>query len=224
MKLSAHQPQYMPGLRFFSKMKNSDLFAYLDDVQYEKREFQNRNKVRTGKGWQYLTVPVMVKGKFSQKINEVRLNPTYAWQTEHWRAIQLNYSKARYFRDYAAELAALYSGKYARLMEIACASVDFLRNAFGIATSIVFSSSFKLSSVSTSRLVELCAVAGVDEYYSGAGAREYLDEKLFAGNHIKLTWQNFKVLPYPQVFAGFEPDMSALDLLLNCGPESLKYL
>ncbi|OGS50734.1 MAG: hypothetical protein A3J79_06535, partial [Elusimicrobia bacterium RIFOXYB2_FULL_62_6] len=224
MRLAIHQLQYMPGLRFFAKMRAADLFICLDDVQYEKREFQNRNRIRTREGWQYLTAPVIVKGKFSQRINETELNPTYDWKTEHFKAIRLNYAHARYLREYLPQLEKLYSGTYARLGKLAAASTELLKNAFGIRTPARFSSEFKLASVSTQRLVDLCAAVGADEYLSGAGAKEYLDEKLFTAAGVKLAWQEFKPVPYPQAFEGFEPDMSALDLLLNCGPDSVKYL
>lgn len=224
MKLAIHQLQYMPGLRFFAKMRAADQFIYLDDVQYEKREFQNRNKIRTKDGWQYLTVPVIVKGKFSQRINDTALNPTYDWRTEHLKAIRLNYTHAAHFKKYFPALEALYSGTYAGLGELASASIEFLKNGFGIKTPVRLSSEFKLSSASTQRLVDLCRAVGADEYLSGAGAKEYLDEKLFTAGGIKLAWQDFKPSPYTQAFEGFEPDMSALDLLLNCGPDSSKYL
>jgi len=224
MKAAMHQLQYMPGLRFFAKMRASELFIYMDDVQYEKREFQNRNRIRTKDGWQYLSVPVMVKGRFSQNINEVELNPTCEWREEHLRAIKINYGHTRYLKDHLPALEAIYSKDYALLGDLALATMEFLKNAFGIKTSTRLSSEFKVSSSATRRLVDLCKAAGADEYYSGAGAREYLDEKLFAENEIRLSWQDFKVTPYPQAFGGFEPDMSALDLLLNCGPESVKYL
>jgi len=224
MILAAHQLQYMPGLRFFSKMKAAGLFVYMDDVQYEKREFQNRNKIRTAAGWQYLTVPVMVKGRFSQNIKDVEINPTYEWMKEHFMAIKINYARARYFKEYLPALEKLYSGKYSLLGELALATIGFLRDGFGIKTPVRLSSEFKLVSASSQRLVDLSKAAGADEYCSGAGARDYLDEKLFTENKIRLSWQDFKVTPYPQAFAGFEPDMSALDLLLNCGPESINYL
>jgi hypothetical protein len=224
MKLAMHQLQYMPGLRFFAKMKACDLFIYMDDVQYEKREFQNRNRIRTRDGAQYLTVPVRVKGRFSQNINAVELNPTGEWRAEHLRAIKINYARAGYFKQYLPALESIYSKEYFLLGELALASITFLKDAFAIKTPVRFSSEFKVASVSTRRLVDLCKAAGADEYNSGAGARDYLDEKIFTENKIKLSWQNFKVMPYPQVFDGFEPDMSALDLLLNCGPQSSVYL
>lgn len=224
MKLAAHQLQYMPGLRFFAKMRACDLFVYLDDVQYEKREFQNRNKIRTRDGAQYLTVPVRVKGRFSQNINAVELDPTCEWREEHLKAIKINYARAGYFKEYLPALEAVYTRKYALLGELALATIDLLRDGFGIKTPVKLSSEFKLVSASTQRLADLCLAAGAGEYVSGAGARDYLDEKLFAGRKIKLSWQDFKVTPYPQAFEGFEPNLSALDLLLNRGPESARYL
>jgi hypothetical protein len=224
MTVAMHQLQYMPGLRFFAKMKACDLFVYMDDVQYEKREFQNRNKIRAGSGWQYLTVPVMVKGRFSQNISAVEINPTCEWRPEHLRAITTNYARAKYFKTYLPPLESLYAKQYPLLGEAALATITFLKDAFGIKTPVRFSSEFKVTSVSTQRLVDLCKAAGADEYHSGAGARDYLDEKLFRESKIKLSWQDFKIKPYPQVFEGFEPNMSALDLLLNCGPDSVNYL
>ncbi|OGS08657.1 MAG: hypothetical protein A2270_02250 [Elusimicrobia bacterium RIFOXYA12_FULL_51_18] len=224
MKAAIHQLQYWPGLRFFAKMRAADVFICLDDVQYEKREFQNRNKIRTKDGWQYLTVPVMVKGRFSQIISAVEINSTREWREEHFRAIKINYVHARYFKEYLPALEAVYSKKYVLLGELALATIIFLKDALGIKTPIRLSSEFKVVSSATRRLVDLCEAAGAEEYYSGSGAREYLDEKLFAESAIRLSWQTFKAIPYPQVYEGFEPNMSALDLLLNCGPESVKYL
>ena len=100
MKIAIHQIQYMPGPRFFNKMRKADLFILLDDVQYEKREFQNRNKIRTKDGPQYLTVPVIVKGLADQLIKDVEINKTYNWQEEHLRAIKSNYAKAACFKRY----------------------------------------------------------------------------------------------------------------------------
>ncbi len=224
MKVAMHQLQYMPGLRFFAKMKACGLFIYLDDVQYEKREFQNRNRIRTKDGAQYLTVPVISKGRFSQNINAVEIDQTCDWRREHLQAITTNYSKAKYFKEYLPALERIYSGKYSLLGELALATIAFLKEAFSIKTPVRFSSEFKVGSVSTRRLADLCKAAGADEYYSGAGAKDYLDEQLFSANKIKLSWQDFKVAPYPQVFEGFEPNMSALDLLLSCGPDAINYL
>ena len=224
MKAAIHQLQYWPGLRFFAKMRQADLFIYLDDVQFEKREFQNRNRIRTARGWQYLTAPVLSKGRFSQKINEVELENTGDWQADHLLAIKTNYARAPFFKQYLPGLEELYSRDYRLLADLAIATMDFLKEGFAIKTPVRFSSEFKVEEASSARLARLCAAAGADDYLSGAGAKAYLDPGVFSYAGIKLSWQEFKPRPYPQAFPGFEPDMSALDLLLNCGPAAGDYL
>jgi len=224
MKAAIHQLQYWPGLRFFSKMRAADLFIYLDDVQYEKREFQNRNRIRTARGWQYLTAPVVSKGRFSQKINEVELENSSDWAADHLLSIKMNYARAPFFKEYLPGLEELYSRDYRLLSDLATATMDFLKDGLGIRTPVRFSSEFKLEEASSARLARLCAAAGADEYLSGAGAKAYLDPGVFSFAGIKLSWQDFKPRAYPQAFPGFEPDMSALDLLVNCGPASGDYL
>ena len=224
MKAAIHQLQYWPGLRFFAKMRAADMFIYLDDVQYEKREFQNRNRIRTPRGWQYLTAPVISKGRFSQKINEVELDNAAGWQQDHLQAIKLNYARAPYYKDYAPAIEELYSRGYRLLADLSIATMDFLKEGFGIKTPVKFSSEYHVDETSSARLARLCAAAGAGEYLSGAGAKAYLDPNVFSFAGIKVSWQEFKPRPYPQAFPGFEPDMSALDLLMNCGPRSAEWL
>ncbi len=224
MRAAIHQLQYWPGLRFFAKMRRAELFIYLDDVQYEKREFQNRNRLRTPRGWQYLTAPVVSKGRFSQKINEVELDNSAGWRGDHLQAIRMNYSRAPFFGEHFPAIEKLYSRDYRLLADLAIATMDFLKEGFGIRTPVKFSSEFGVSEVSSARLAKLCAAAGADEYLSGAGARAYLDPNVFGYAGIKLAWQEFAPREYPQAFPGFEPDMSALDLLLNCGPRSTEWI
>ena len=114
---------------WFAKMRAADMFIYLDDVQYEKREFQNRNRIRTPRGWQYLTAPVISKGRFSQKINEVELDNAAGWQQDHLQAIKLNYARAPYYKDYAPAIEELYSRGYRLLADLSIATMDFLRKA-----------------------------------------------------------------------------------------------
>ena len=224
MIAAIHQLQYWPGLRFFAKMRAADLFIYLDDVQFEKREFQNRNRIRTPRGWQYLTAPVVSKGRFSQKINEVELDNPADWLKDHLQAVKQNYARAPFFKQYLPAIEELYSRDYRLLADLAIATMDLLKDAFGIKTPVKFSSEFKIDEVSSARLAKLCAAAGADGYLSGAGAKAYLDPGVFSFAGIKLSWQEFSPRPYPQAFPGFEPDMSALDLLLNCGPRSAEFL
>lgn len=224
MIISAHQPQYMPGLRFFAKMRRSDLFVLLDDVQYERREFQNRNRIRVPAGAQYLTVPVLAKGRFDAAIRDIPLDNSRSWAADHLNAIKMNYSRAAHFREYLPGLEALYAARYEKLGELALATIEFLREGFGITTPTRLSSGMNVSSASTARLVDICLASGADEYLSGAGARDYLDEGLFTAAGMKVSWQKFEARPYAQSFPGFTPDLSALDLLLNMGRESAGWL
>ncbi len=224
MKIAIHQIQYMPGPRFFNKMRKADLFILLDDVQYEKREFQNRNKIRAKEGWQYLTIPVIVKGLSHQLIKDVEINKTYSWQEEHLKAIKSNYGKAAYFKKYITELEDFYSLKYEKLLKPALWSIEFLKLIFDIKTPMVLSSDFSTKSSSSQRLIDLCKEAGGSEYISGAGGKDYLDEDLFIKNGIKLDYQKFKYPFYKQVYDGFENNLSALDIVLNCGPDSHKHI
>ena len=205
-------------------MRLADLFIYLDDVQFEKREFQNRNRIRTARGWQFLTVPVISKGRFSQKISAVEPDNSKPWREEHLFTLKTNYSRAPFFGEYLPALEALYAKEYRLLAELSAATVEFMRKAFVINTPGVFSSGLKAEGRSSARLANLCAAAGADEYLSGAGAGAYLDESAFRGAGIRLSWQEFSPRRYPQAFPGFETDMSALDLLLNCGPRSTEWL
>lgn len=224
MVVAAHQIHFMPGLRYFSKMKNSDLFVYLDDVQFVKREFQNRNKIRTKYGWQYLTIPVITKNRFNQLIKDVEINNTYDWRKEHLKAIETNYKKAKFFDIYFPKMVEIYLKEYKYLLDLSIVLINFFRSELSINTKTIFSSSLNIKKRSTERIVEICKILNADVYLSGVGAKDYLDESLFVNNNIKIVWQNFKVKPYPQVFEGFVENLSILDLIFNCGKDSLDYL
>ena len=118
MIVAVHQPQYMPWLGYLDKITKSDMFVFLDDVQYKKREFQNRNRLRTPRGAMWLTVPVMVQGNYFQKINEVRINNTVNWQYDHIKAMEHNYGSAPFFKEYFPRFKELISGEWEYLWEL----------------------------------------------------------------------------------------------------------
>ncbi|OGS24820.1 MAG: hypothetical protein A2297_07425 [Elusimicrobia bacterium RIFOXYB2_FULL_48_7] len=224
MIVSVHQPQYLPWIGYFHKIAKSDLFVYLDDVQYKKREFQNRNRIRTKTEWQWLTVPVITKERFLQKISEVELDNTSRWQEKHWNSIKINYSHAPFFKDYREDFENIYSRKHDRLAGLNIEITAYLLKCFGISTPVKLESEFGLPGASTERIVNICKKLGADTYFSGAGGKDYMDETLFEKENIKLVYQDFKHPVYKQAYPGFEPYMSAIDLLFNCGPESPKII
>ncbi len=214
----------MPGLRFFSKMKSSDIFIYLDDVQYEKREFQNRNKIKTSDGPQYITVPVITKSKFNQKILEVEISQYKQMALEHLKKIRFNYSRAPYFNVLFPEIEKIYFEDHKKLSELSMSFINLFRKQLGINSLYRFSSEFNLSSYSSLRLAELCIKVGADRYLSGIGGKNYLEMNPFEERGIKVMWQDFKIKPYPQLYGDFLPDLSILDLIMNCGKKAVDYL
>lgn len=218
MIVSVHQPQYMPWLGYFEKIARSDRFVILDTVQYKKNEFQNRNKIKTAQGWQWLTVPVGYK--FPMAINEVPINNNINWRNKHLQAVLSNYSKAPFFSDYRQGLESLFAQEWNIIADVNRASVDFLVQALGIDTPIDNANEWELSEDPTGRLVDICKQLNADTYLSGAGGREYLDEVQFENAGIKIEFQDYTHPTYEQRFGDFEPYMAAIDLLFNCGPQS----
>lgn len=215
MKLSVHQAQYLPWLGYFDKIKNSDAFVFLDNVQYKKREFQNRNKIRTKEGWIWLTVPVITKDRYFQKISEVPINNETDWRTDHWKSIEHNYAHAPHFATYRNRFAAIYAKPWEKLQDINVELVRIFLDILGITTPVYFESAYNITSTSTQRIIDLCKALKADAYLSGAGGKDYMDENLFTQNNLVLEYQHYDHPQYPQVFEGFEPYMCTLDYIFN---------
>lgn len=215
MKLSVHQAQYLPWLGYFDKIKNSDAFVFLDNVQYKKREFQNRNKIRTKEGWIWLTVPVITKDRFFQKISDVPINNETDWRTDHWKSIEHNYAHAPHFAKYRERFAAVYAKPWEKLQDLNVELVRIFLDILGITTPVYFESAYNITSTSTQRIIDLCKALHADAYLSGAGGKDYMDENLFSQNGLGLEYQHYDHPQYPQVFPGFEPYMCMLDYIFN---------
>jgi hypothetical protein len=220
MIISVHQPQYIPWLGYFYKIATSEVFIFLDDVQYKKREFQNRNKIKTSEGSPWLTVPVLTKGSFEQTIREVRINREESWAKEHWKTIEHNYNRAPFFNEHRDFFTGLYSKKWDLLIDLSMEVIRYVNSYLKIETPVMMSSEFNLSSKSSERIIDICKRTGADVYLSGSGGKQYIDEKVFADNSIKLVYQDFSHPVYPQLHGAFVSHLSVLDLLFNCGPKS----
>jgi hypothetical protein len=177
------------------------------------------NKIRNAESWQWLTVPV--KYDFGQLLSEVGVDNTKDWRSNHLKSLELNYSRAPFFREYFRFFSDIYGREWDLLAGINIYLINYLKDALGIKARIVTSSELKAGSSATQRLVDICRLLGGDVYLSGAGGAEYLDEKLFAENGIKLEYQVYKHPVYRQVHEGFVPNMSVVDLMFSHGPESL---
>lgn len=223
MICAIHQPQTYPWLGYFAKIMQADVFIFLDNVQFKKNEWQNRNKIRTPDGWQWLTVPVL--HHFGQNIDAVLLNNTVEWRHKHLQTLRTYYSKAPFFSRYFTEIESLYRQEWHNLAEFNIASVRLIMAWIGIETPTLIGSAMRElyadpQITADERLIIATKAVGADVYLSGAGGHNYLDTALFPKNGIELTFQNFIHPIYHQMTAEFLPYMSVLDLLFNEGPQT----
>ena len=201
-------------------MDRADAFCHLDNVQYKKNEWQNRNRLKTAQGWQWLTVPV--RYRFPQKIIEVAVNDAVNWQNKHIHAIVTNYKKAPYFNDYFPIFESALKHDYETIADVNIHMITLVREILGINNKpVVKASELSLSEDSTGRLVDICSYFGGDAYLAGQDGKNYMDMGQFAAAGIKVITQQFEHPQYPQCFGDFQTHLSIVDLIFNCGPESL---
>lgn len=222
MRVTIHQPQFMPWLGYLDKIDQADLFIMLDTVQFKKNEWQNRNRIRTAKGWQWLTVPVLQH--FGQRIDEVLINPTAAWKDQHLRALEMHYARAPYRDRYLAQLRDLYSAPWNKLSDLNKAIVRWLLDAYGITTPVHSAADHAAREEPTSRLIDLCRSVDATQYLAGPGAERYMDRPRFESSGVQLEMQVFQHPIYRQAYEPFEPNLSAVDLLFMQGPDALTTL
>lgn len=222
MIVSINQPAYLPWLGYFHRIAQSDLHIVLDHVQLEKNSFANRNRIRSRTGWQWLTVPIKTKGRFGElAINQVELADD-RWRHRHWESLRQTYGRAPCFRSMGDFLEALYHQEWARLMDLAMATIRPQLEALAIGTPLVFSSQLGVSGAKDELVLNLLDAVGAKTYLSGPFGRTYLNEAKFQERGIVLRYHDFQHPVYPQQLPGFEPNMAALDLLLNCGPQAAR--
>ncbi|MDO8546440.1 MAG: WbqC family protein [Nitrospirales bacterium] len=220
--MAIHQPQYLPWLGYLDKLDRSDVFVLLDTVQFKKNEWQNRNRIRTAQGWQYLTVPVL--HEFPQRLDQVRINNQTDWRRKHVQALETHYGKAPHYGRYASLFLELLARDWERLSLLNEAVLSALAGAFGITTPIVKASQFEAREEQTGRLVDLCKAVGADCYLAGAGGRGYMNLEGFQAEGIAVEVQDFMSPEYAQVYRPFIAGLSAVDLLFNCGGEGFRYV
>lgn len=223
MIVAIHQPQYMAWGGYFHKMDAADAFVFLDTVQYKKNEYQNRNLIKGPGGPQWLTVPVLYR--FGQTIREVGINNTVPWARKHLAAITSYYGRAPHFRDYVGEFERLLADTYAGISQLNIAASRMIAQLLGIRTALAVAS--ELPAVDDQRDRRLAAIVkllGGDTYLSGAGGRGYVDESVFEQEGVRVMFQAFSAPVYPQLFGAFAPNLSAIDLIFNVGPNAIDYL
>lgn len=219
------QSNYIPWKGYFDLINMVDEFVLYDDMQYTRRDWRNRNKIKTPNGPLWLTIPVEVKGKYFQKINETKVSDQ-RWVKKHWQTIQSNYSKAKYFKEYKDIFEELYldcTEEY--LSQINYRFIIAINKIFGIETKIQWSSEFELIDGQTEKLLGICKQCNADIYLSGPAAKDYFDEGLAKEENISVEWMNYSGYEeYDQLFPPFEHGVSILDLIFNEGSNATKYM
>lgn len=224
MLVAIHQPEHLPWIGFFEKMLRADLFVLLDNVQFSKGDFQNRNRVKGARGAQWLTVPVVQR--FPQKINEV-LVVGDNWREKHWKTLRSCYARSSYFETFAPLFEDFYRRSWLKLVDLNVAAIELIARSLGIEKKWVLASELLVSGQKSDLVLDICKTVGASAYYSGKAGSTYLDREAFRRAGVEIVVQNFEHPTYDQLFMkerGFVPNLSTLDLLFNCGAGGLELL
>ncbi|MCW4000955.1 MAG: WbqC family protein [Candidatus Bathyarchaeota archaeon] len=221
MIAAGHQPNYLPYLGFFDKIRRSDIFIIEDAVQFEQQGFTNRNRVLTSDGVRWLSVPI----KHAKKplcINEIEIATSAEanWRQRHWLTLKHNYCKAPYWSKYADFFEDTYQREWTMLIDLNMHLIRGIMGFLHMDKPIVFGSSLTAEGKKTELIIAQCKQVGADTQLSGNGCHDYIDKELFEKAGIKLVFQNFNHPQYTQTCSGFVPNLSVVDYLFCTGAES----
>ncbi|OGF24605.1 hypothetical protein A3H09_00785 [Candidatus Falkowbacteria bacterium RIFCSPLOWO2_12_FULL_45_13] len=224
MILTAHQPVYLPWLGLFHKIAISDAFCYSNDVQYQVKDWNNRNKIKTAGGGVWLTVPALTKGYRDKKIREIEINNTLDWRKKHWKSIYLNYKKAPYFDKYANFLEQTYKREWQFLSDLNEYMLKWFLTELGIRVEYFKASELKFTGYKSELVLDMCKKLKADIYVFGALGKDYAQKDKFDEAGVKIFFQDYKHPEYRQQGKDFLPYMGIIDLLFNQGDKSLEIL
>jgi hypothetical protein len=223
MLVGIHQPHYLPWARYFEKIAHSDVFIVLDNIQFNKNGWQNRNRIKTSSGSCVLTVPVLQHK--NQNLNDATIDSNQLWRKKHACSILQSYSKSPHFSTHAPFIESFYSCDWRTLNEANQSMLQYHIEQLGIQSKIVYASDLNVPGEATERLVNLIRAVGGTAYYSGAYALDaYLDKRLLDDAGIELKLQTWRPPVYNQLHGEFIPDLSTLDMMMNCGPDTLRLI
>jgi hypothetical protein len=224
-RIAIVQSSYIPWKGYFDLIASVDEFVLYDDAQYTKRDWRNRNRIKTRQGPLWLTIPVVVKGRFDQRVCDTMASECQ-WPEKHWRSIRTHYSRAPCFSAYGTQLEELFLGTTSRrLSDINYRFLAGLSRMLGIDTRFSWSMDYKLGADRTGKLVSICHQAGATEYISGPSARSYLDEQQFADVGIAVSYADYSAYPeYAQLYPPFDHYVSIIDLLVHTGSSAVQFM
>jgi hypothetical protein len=225
-RVAISQSNYIPWKGYFDMIALVDEFVLFDDMQFTRRDWRNRNQIKTATGAQWLTIPVSTKGKYFDAIKDISIKDSN-WAEDHWKAIRLSYAKAPHFSELSTTIADLYQAA-AKETLLSRVNFTFLRGLceiLGIKTRITWSMDYLITTGKTERLASICTQSGATHYLSGPAAKTYLDPSIFADIDIQVEWMDYSWYPpYEQRFGEFTHGLSVLDVLFNCGSRSPEFV
>lgn len=220
------QSNYIPWKGYFDLIGMVDEFILYDDAQYTRRDWRNRNKIKTPGGLTWLSVPVETKGRFDAAIKDIRLVKD-DWPRTHWESIRHAYRKTDFFDETAAWLEPLYrkTADLDRLSEVNYLFITEIAQRLGLKTTVTWSMDYCQVEGKSEKLLAICRQAGASVYLSGPAAKDYLDESIFADSGIAVEWMDYSGYPeYKQLYPPFEHGVSVVDLLMNTGHDAPKFM
>lgn len=223
MRVGVIQSAYIPWRGYFDFIANVDLFVFHDDLQYTKGDWRNRNRIKTPQGPAWITVPVRYQ-TVSQLILETEIDYSSRWGGKHIRQWLAHYKNAPYLNDVVGLISEIETCRYLTISELNQNLIARICQYLKISTPTLQSVELSLTGSKTDRLIDLLVKLGATTYLSGPSADAYLDKDAFRKNGINLEYKSYSYQPYPQLWGAFEGNLSVLDLIANCGPESVKYL
>lgn len=221
MVVTIHQPEHIPWIGYFDKMLKADLYVILDNVQFTKNNFQNRNKIYCPTNqWAWLTAPVKIEGHLDSKIYDILLAED--WATKYWNKLENSYRKHPFYTKYCDEIKAIIFSNPDKLLDLNMQLIDFFRRTLNIETPIIRASSLKSGGKRSELLANICKELNASTYLSGPSGRDYLDLSYFEQENLKVAFHSYKPIPYPS--PNYTPYLSTLDLIFNSGPQAREFV
>jgi hypothetical protein len=220
MILTAHQSVYLPWLGLFHKIALADQFISFDQVQYQPKDWNNRNRIKTPQGPIWLSVPVLRKGYLERSISDIEINNVEPWARKHWRSMNLAYAKAPYFALYADFFEDTYARRWHTLVELNAYMLTWFLDTLGIQVPVRSAGDWNFQGEKSALVLDMCRQVGASHYIFGAQGRNYADQAAFTGAGVKVHFQDYIHPEYPQLHGAYQPYLSIVDLLFNCGDAS----
>jgi hypothetical protein len=222
--LTAHQPVYLPWIGLFHKIALADRFVSFNGVQYQSKDWNNRNRIKASKGPQWLSVPVRRKGYLEKTIADIEINNTQPWGRKHWNALRHNYAKAPFFSRYADYFKDIYSRQWGKLVDLNEHMLRWFLSELNLDVSVESAGDFDFKGTKGDLVLDMCKQLDADVYIFGAQGRDYADPQAFTDAGVKPVFQDYRHPQHPQLHGPFESHLSIVDLMFNCGDDSLDIL